>query len=223
MNIKFANVIGKCESGMWLWIWLWMWLLIVIHTSECKSHGYLNMSVKSNGHSQLSKSWHCKYYDRHNTKIPIIQLSTACLSKYKYIIPIPLRVMVLFLSGSIPIPSWHKTRVPLKSEVAVSVAVDVMNVPVLTSVTANWNGGSEITWPRSLGRRDREMAMDGTLHRCAREGSVQVNVTPSPGHGLSTLDSSWAPETEITYCLQAHSQDFLKGGYINVWYSCVYV
>ena len=67
-------------------------------------------------------------------KILIIQLSTACLSKYKYI---PLSVMMLLWSGSIPIPSRHKTSVPLRSEVAVTVAVDVMDVPGTTSVTAN--------------------------------------------------------------------------------------
>ena len=46
-------------------------------------------------------------------------------------------VMVLLWSGSIPIPSWHTTTVPLRSTVAVTVADDVMD-PVITSVTLNW-------------------------------------------------------------------------------------
>ena len=131
--------------------------------------------------------------ERHYMKLPAIQLLTGCSPKY---IISPVRYIVMFWSGSIPIPSWHTTRVPLRSAVMFTVAVDVMHVPVLTSVTLNWNGGSDITRPRSPGRRDRTMSRDGTLHRCATEGTVQVNVTLSPGHGLSTLDCNWAPETK---------------------------
>ena len=40
------------------------------------------------------------------------------------------------------------------------------------------------------------MSRDGTLHWCAREEIVHVNVTLSPGHGLSTLDCNLAPEAE---------------------------
>ena len=108
----------------------------------------------------------------------------------------PLRFMVLVWAGSDPIPSWHMTKVPLRSAVAVTVAVDVMDVPVLTSVTLNSNGGSGITWPWLAGRRLSVILRDGTVHRCAREATVQVNSILSPGHGLSTLDCNWAFETE---------------------------
>ena len=104
--------------------------------------------------------------------------------------------MVLLWAGSDPRPSWHMTKIPLRSAVAVTVAVDVMDVPVLTSVTLNSNGGSGITWPRSPGRRDREILRDGMVHRCPREGTVQMNSILSSGHGLSTLDCNWAFETE---------------------------
>ena len=109
-------------------------------------------------------------------------------------------LIVLFCSGSIPIPSRHTTRVPLRSVVTVTVAVDVMDVPVLTSVTVNWNWASGNTLPWSRGRRDREMFKNGMSHWCPLEGIVHVNVTLSLGHGLSTLDCNWAPETENEQC-----------------------
>ena len=109
----------------------------------------------------------------------------------------PLRFMVLRWSGSVPTPSWHTTRVPLRSAVALTVAVDVMDVPGITSVTLNVNGGwSVITLPWSRRRRDREMPRDWMFHWCPRDGIVQMKVTVFPGHGLSTLDCNWAPETE---------------------------
>ena len=109
--------------------------------------------------------------------------------------------MVLLWSGSIPIPSWHTTMVPLRSAVAVTVAVDVILDPVITSVTVNWNGGwSVITLPRSRGRRDWIIPRDGMCHWCAGEEIVHVKVTLSPGHGLSRLDCNWAPETESEHC-----------------------
>ena len=110
----------------------------------------------------------------------------------------PMIIMVLLWSGSIPIPSRHTTTVPLRSTVAVTVAVDVMDLVInCTSVTLKWNGGwLVITLPRLLGRRDRVMFNDGMFHWCAREEIVHVNITLSPGHGLSTLDCNWAPEAE---------------------------
>lgn len=102
--------------------------------------------------------------------------------------------MMVFCSGSVPLLSRHRIRVPLRSSVTLTVAVDVIiDVPV--SVTVNWNGGSEITWPRLPGR-SWVMPRDGTCHWCPAEGTVHVNVTLSPGHGLSILDRNWAPETE---------------------------
>ena len=79
------------------------------------------------------------------------------------------------------------TRVPLRSSVALTVAVDVMD-PVLTSVTLNQNGGSGNTLFLLRRTRSREMLRDGISHPCPREGTVHVKVTVSPGHGLSTLD-----------------------------------
>ena len=105
-------------------------------------------------------------------------------------------LIVVLCSGSIPIPSRHIVRVLLSSVVTVTVAVDLMDVFVITSVTVNWNGGSENTLPWSRGRSDREMFNDGMTHWCPLEGIVHVNVTLSPGHDLSTLDCNWAPETE---------------------------
>ena len=155
-------------------------------------------------------------------KVTIIQLLTACLSKYKYIIPIPLRVMMLFWSGSIPTPSRHTTIVPLRSEVAVTVAVDVMNVPVLTSVTLNWNGGVR-DHPTQVTRKKSPRDSNGWN---TPQMSDRRNCT-CECHSLQDMVSphwtAWVPETEITHCLQTHNQDFLKGGYINVWYGCVYV
>ena len=49
----------------------------------------------------------------------------------------PMMFMMMLWSGSVPTPSRHTTRVPLRSVVAATVAVDVMDVPVLTSVTLN--------------------------------------------------------------------------------------
>ena len=112
----------------------------------------------------------------------------------------PMMLTMLLWSGSIPIPSRHTTRVPLRCMVTVTVAVDLMDVPVITSVTANWNGESEITLPWSRGRRDREMFKNGMSHWCPTEETVHVNVTLSPGQGLSTLDCNWAPETENEQC-----------------------
>ena len=103
--------------------------------------------------------------------------------------------MVLFWLGWTFNPSWHTTRVPLRSSVALTVAVDVMD-PLLTSVTVNWNGGSENTLSLLRRRRTREMLRDGISHSCPREETVHLNSTISPGHGLSTLDCNWAPETE---------------------------
>ena len=97
--------------------------------------------------------------------------------------------MVLFCSGKMPETSRHKTRVPLRSVVTVTTAVDsvmVVLVPIL-SVTANSNGGSG-NEPMLLERRAREMLRDGTIQSCAIEDTVHVNVTLSPGHGLSALD-----------------------------------
>ena len=108
----------------------------------------------------------------------------------------PLRIMVASWFGSIRLPSRHKTRVPLRFAVALNVAVDVMDVPGTTSVTLNSKGGSGITFPRPTGASVRTMLRDETTHWCEVEESVQVNVTLSPGHGLSTLDCNWAPETE---------------------------
>ena len=113
---------------------------------------------------------------------------------------LPMMFMMLLWSGSIPKPSWHTIRVPLRSAVAVTVAVDVMDVPGITSVTLNWNGGSEITPPWSPGIRDRGMSRPEASHRCESEKIVHVNVTLSPGHGLCTLDCNWASETENEQC-----------------------
>ena len=101
----------------------------------------------------------------------------------------PLMFMVLFCSGKMPATSRHKTRVPLRSVVTVTVAVDSVMValPPTLSVTANSNGGSG-NEPMLLERRAREMLRDGTIQSCAIEEIVQVNVTLSPGHGLSALD-----------------------------------
>ena len=107
----------------------------------------------------------------------------------------PLRFIVVFWSGSLPIPSWHMTRVPLSATVTVTVAVDVINL-VITCTMVIWKGGSEITRPSLLGRSARVIPRDGTLHWCAREGTVHVKVTVSPGHGLSTLVCNWALEAE---------------------------
>ena len=107
----------------------------------------------------------------------------------------PLRFMVLFWSGNTRLPSLHTIKVLLRSSVTFTVTVDVMDVPVLTSVTVNWNGGSENTWPWLLGRSARVMPKEEILHWCAREGTVHVNVTLSPGQGLSTLDCNWVSET----------------------------
>ena len=108
--------------------------------------------------------------------------------------------MVLFWSGSILMPSWHATMVPLRSEVAMTVAVDIILDSVITSVTLNWKGVLEISRPWSRGRIDWIIPRDGTLHWCATEGIVHVKVTLSPGHGFSTLDCNWAPETEKEQC-----------------------
>ena len=108
---------------------------------------------------------------------------------------LPRMFMVSFFSASIRLPSWHTTSVPLRSAVALTVVVDVMDVPVTTSVTVNWNGGSESTSALSAGVRDREMPSDGTTHRCRVDWIAHVNTTFSPGHGLSTLDCNSAPET----------------------------
>ena len=113
---------------------------------------------------------------------------------------LPKIFMVLFWSGSIPTPSWQMTTVPLRSGVAFTVAVDVILDPVI-SVTLNWKGGwLEITLPWSRGRSDWMISREGTSHRCAREDILHVNVTLSPGHGLSTLDCNWATETENEHC-----------------------
>ena len=108
--------------------------------------------------------------------------------------------MVLFLSARLRLPSRHTTRVPLRFLAAVNVAVDVMYLPITTSVTVNTNGVSEITVSWSPGVRDRMMPSDGTSHRCAVDSSAHVNLTFSPGHGLSTLDCNIAPETENEQC-----------------------
>ena len=108
----------------------------------------------------------------------------------------PTMFMVLLWSASIPIPSRHKTMVPLRSLVVVTVAVDVID-PVITAVTVNWNGGwSVITLPWLLGRSSRVIFNDGMFHWCPTEEIVHVNITLSPGHGLFTLDCNWAAETE---------------------------
>ena len=104
-------------------------------------------------------------------------------------------LIMLLWSGSIPIPSRHTIRVPLSSVVTVTVAVDIMDVPI-TSVTANWNGGSEFILSRSRGRRDREMFKSGMSHWCPLAEIVQVSVTLSLGHGLFILVCNWANETE---------------------------
>ena len=52
----------------------------------------------------------------------------------------PLRFMVVFWFGSTRLPSLHNTRVPLRSSVTFTVAVDVVDVPGTTSVTANSKG-----------------------------------------------------------------------------------
>ena len=108
----------------------------------------------------------------------------------------PLSINVLLWSGLFPTKSLQLTSVLFRSSVAVTVAIDVMLLSV-TAVTLNWNGGSEEN--RVL--RESSMLRDETTHWCAREGTVQVNITVSPGHGLSTLDCNWAPETEefMTY------------------------
>ena len=108
----------------------------------------------------------------------------------------PVMFIVLFWLGWISNPSWHTTRVPLRCSVTLTVAVDVMDVPVTTSVTLNWNGGSENTSSSLRWRRAREILRDGISHWCPREGTVHVKVTVSPGHSLSTLDCNWAPETK---------------------------
>ena len=110
----------------------------------------------------------------------------------------PLRFMVVFWFGSTRLPSSHKTRVPLRFAATLTVAVDVMDVPVITSVTLNSKGWSDCSW--LLGTRVWEMLRDGTLHWCTREGTVHVNTICSPGHGLSTLDCNWAPETAKGQC-----------------------
>ena len=50
--------------------------------------------------------------------------------------------MVVFWFGSTRLPSLHKTRVPLRFAVTltVTVAVDVMDAPGTASVTANSKG-----------------------------------------------------------------------------------
>ena len=106
--------------------------------------------------------------------------------------------MVVFWFGSTILPSSHKIRVLLRFAVTLTVAVDVMDVPGTIPVTANSKGWSDCGW--LLGTRVWEMLRDGTSHRCSREDTVHVNVTLSPGHGLSTLDCSWAPKTENGQC-----------------------
>lgn len=142
--------------------------------------------------------------------IQLMQLDMECLScsldnappSYKYDCVSgrlnhcsPIMFMVLFWLRRILNPSRHMTRVPLRSSVALTVAVDVMD-PVLTSVTVNWNGGSKNTLFLLRRRRAREMLRDGISHPCPREGTVHVKVTVSPGHGLSTLVCNWALEAE---------------------------
>ena len=119
------------------------------------------------------------------------------MTSYKILLSYsPLRFMVLFLPASLRLPSLHTTSVPLRFVAAVTVAVDVMDVPVTTSVTVNTNGVSETTISWSAGVRDRAMPSDEISHRCAVDSSAHVNTTFSPGHGLSTLDCNSAPETE---------------------------
>ena len=55
-------------------------------------------------------------------------------------------------------------------------------------------GKSDCGW--ILGNRSWEMLRDGISHQCSREETVDLNSTVSPGHGFSTLDCNWAPETE---------------------------
>ena len=150
-------------------------------------------------HASIKPSWCESIYADTNkpTAYKFAQVHFNYTTVYRLCLPIML--MVLLCSGSIPIPSRHTTRVPLRCVVTVIVAVDLMDVPVITSVTVNWNGGSEITLPWSRGRRDREM-LNGMSHWCPLERIVQVNVTLSPGHGLSTLDCNIAPETENEQC-----------------------
>ena len=50
---------------------------------------------------------------------------------------LPKMLIAWFCSGSIPIPSRHTIRVPLRCVVTVTVAVDLMDVRVTTSVTVN--------------------------------------------------------------------------------------
>ena len=118
----------------------------------------------------------------------------------------PLSFMVLCCSVSIPMPSRHTTTVPLRSTVAVTVAVDVMD-PVITSVTVNWNGWLVITRPWSRRTSSQVMVNDGMFHWCPLEGIVHVNVTLSPGHCLSTLDWSWAsvPKSEGKQLSKQHN------------------
>ena len=100
--------------------------------------------------------------------------------------------MVLLWAGSDPpTPSSHETRVSLSLIVAVTVAVDVMDTPITTSVTLNSNGGSGNTWPWLAGARVSVIPRDVTLHTCTVEKIVHVNTSCSPGHGLSTLDCNW--------------------------------
>ena len=146
---------------------------------------------------QLCTQCESIYSDTNNpTAYKFAQGNSLQLHNYIQTMLIPIMLIVLLWSGSIPIPSRHTTRVPLSSVVTVTVAVDVMDVPVTTSVTVNWNWASENALPWSRGRRDREMFNDGMSHWCPLEGIVHVNITLFPGHGLSTLDCSWAPETE---------------------------
>ena len=155
---------------------------------------------------KLKNSWSCHLYTRVSLKnyqwMPTMYtVTTHARSLYittQLCMHSPMMFMMLLWSGSVPTPSRHTTRVPLRSAVAVTVAVDVMDVPITTSVTVNWNGGwSMITLPWSRGRRDREIFKNRMSHWCPIEGIVQVKVTLSPGHGLSTLDCNWAPEYEI--------------------------
>ena len=126
----------------------------------------------------------------------------------------PMMIMVLFWSGSITFPSWHDTKVLLRFSAAVTVAVDIMDVPGIATVTINWNGGSVITPPWLTGAKVRSMPRDETLHWCEVEEIVQVNVTRSPGHSVSTLDCSWAAETEAKMQMNRNSAWAFSGGQI---------
>lgn len=95
------------------------------------------------------------------------------------------------------LPSRHDTRVPLRSSVAATVAVDLMNISDID--TANWNRSSEGIWSYRV--RVREILRDGTLHSCVGEGIVHVNVTFWPGQALSTLDCNCVLETEPVFDL----------------------